>query len=515
MRSVSVASASDLAARAGAAVADLGGNAVDSAVAAVLVAMCTEPGIIAPGAGGFLTVRPSDGDPIVIDAYAEMPGRGLPQDRFGKGGTKIWMAYGGSMHTIVGYGSVATPGAFAGLGLAIERYGELPWPVILEPAIEAIEVGFALSAACAEYLTYAHDVIFGWDPSSHRAVHDDGGEPLREGDIVHIPELADTLRQIAREGPETIYTGELAKRIAQASEAAGGILTATDLAAYEPALRRPLHVELGQWDVATNPPPAIGGACLAAILLLVDREPISRWDEATVERLVRAQRAVFSYRGRRLDPAMSDRAAEAQELLDLAGVGDELAILSAPSTTHTSAVDSDGCACAITVSAGYGSGAMVPGTGFWLNNSLGEIELHASGFHSLKPGTRLLSNMAPTVATSSDGAVLSIGSAGADRITSAISSVLISLVRAGMTLEDAVNHPRLHAEVLNGSASIAYEEGISVHAIDGMAPRPFPPQSMYFGGVQAARWDPELGLSAAADPRRSGGTAVGGVDAGP
>ena len=127
MRRVEIASSSQISADAGASVADGGGNAVDAAVAAAMVSLCTEPGLVAPGAGAFITIWPPDGPPVVIDAYAEMPGRGAADDRFGTGGTEIFMEYGGGMRTIVGYGSVATPGAIAGLGAAVDGYGASPW----------------------------------------------------------------------------------------------------------------------------------------------------------------------------------------------------------------------------------------------------------------------------------------------------------------------------------------------------------------------------------------------------
>ena len=234
MRRVSIASGSQLSADAGAAVADEGGNAVDAAVAAVIVSMCTDPGIIAPGAGGFITIWPEDEDPVVIDAYAEMPGRGLPPERFGEGGREVWLEYGGGMHTIVGHGSVAVPGAFAGFGRAIERYGRLPWSKVVEPAIEAVDAGVPLSGAAAQYMAYAHVVIFGWDPESRRVVHDENGHPLGVGDVVHIPNLADTLRLIAAEGPQVMYTGELGHKIAAAVQEGGGVLTLSLIHISEP-----------------------------------------------------------------------------------------------------------------------------------------------------------------------------------------------------------------------------------------------------------------------------------------
>lgn len=509
MRRVSIASASRLAADAGAAVADAGGNAVDAAIGSAICSMVTEPGIIAPGAGGFITVWPSSGDPTVIDCYAEMPGRGLPPARFGRGGRKVELTYGGKTTTIVGYGSVATPGAFRGLRLAWERYGEAPWAELFGPAIAAVSNGFPLSSAAAEWLGHSHELIFGWDPPSYAVVHHESGRHLSAGDPVHVPDLAETLGLLAEEGVEPLYGGELAARIVAASDAHEGILTLRDFTEYKAIERTPIVVDIDSWSIATNAAPAVGGATMASILLLMRVLGFERWDASNVARLAEAQDAVREFRRGRLDD-LHDRGTEVARLLDLAAMGDMKGMLQAPSTTHTSSVDSDGVGCSITVSAGYGSGAMVPGTGMWLNNSLGEIELHGGGFHSLIPGTRLVSNMAPTVARSKDGAVLAIGSPGASRITTALSSVLLNFIHLGMSLTEAIEHPRLHAEMFNGVPTIAYEPGIDVSEVSGFETRRFPDISMYFGGVQAALWDPLAGFFDMADPRRDGAVAHGG-----
>jgi gamma-glutamyltranspeptidase/glutathione hydrolase len=514
MRRVSIASGSPLSAEAGADIADAGGNAVDAAVAAVLVSMCTDPGVIAPGGGGFLTIWPAGDEPVVIDAYAEMPGRGLARERFGAGGREIWMEYGGGTRTIVGPGSVAVPGALAGFGLAIERYGSLPWREILQPAVDAVAGGFPVSGAAAQYLAYAHEAVFGWDPDSHAVIHHPDGSPVAEGDVIRMPDLAATLTALAEEGPDLLYRGELGRLTARAVLEGGGILTEADLAAYTPVVRTPIVVGLDAWKVATNPPPAVGGACLAAMLLLMEDHEFHSWSAEEVDALVRVQRGVLGYRRRRLDPHDTDRAAEAEALLEMARMADLGGIISAPSTVHTSSVDSGGLGCAVTVSAGYGSGMMTPGTGFWLNNSLGEIELHPDGFHGVPTGTRLVSNMAPTVARGRDGSVLAIGSPGADRITTAISSVLLNFIHLGLSLSEAVAHPRLHTEVFEGRPTIACEPGLPVRPFDDLTVRRFPDKSMYFGGVQAALWDPDAGHYEAADPRRAGGTARGGTEHG-
>ncbi len=512
MRRVSIASSSQLAADAGAIVADAGGNAVDAGVAAALVSMCTEPGIIAPGSGGFLTIWEPDAEPIVIDCYAEMPGRGVeapPTE--GTGGMRIWLEYGGGVETVVGPGSVATPGALAGFGVAIDRFGNLPWSEVLTPTIDAVDRGFPMSPAAAQYLAYSHENIFGWDPESYAVVHDEHGQRKHAGDVVRLPKLANTFRALAAEGPDLLYRGELGKLMAEAVQAGGGLLTREDLEAYEPIVRTPILVDVDEWQVAVNPPPAVGGACLAAMLILLDDHPFGTWTAREVDHLARVQRAVLRFRNRRLDPATSDRAEEAVRLLEHAKVGDLGALMSSPSTVHTSAVDTDGRGCSITVSAGYGSGMMVPGTGMWLNNSLGELELHPEGFQHAEPGSRLVSNMAPTVARSDEGSVFSIGSPGADRITTAISTVLLNYIHLGMSLRDAVAHPRLHTEMFDGAPRIAHEPGLPVRPVDDMTPRRFPDISMYFGGVQATLWDPLAGLFEVADPRRTGGTARGGA----
>ena len=507
MRRVTIAAGSQLAADAGAAIADLGGNAVDAAIAAVITTMCTDPGIIAPGASGFLAVDPADGDAVIVDAYAEMPGREAPAHRFGEG-LRVSMDYGGGMETMVGYGSVATPGIYAGLEESWRRFGELPWKELFEPAIQAVGDGFPLSGAAAAYLTYAHEAVFGWDDESRHVLRHDDGSHLVEGDIVQVPDLADSLRLLAEEGAKALHGGDLGAAIADAVEAHGGLLGRADLAAYEPVVRRPVRFHLGGWEVDTNPPPAVGGSTMAAVALLAELKGFRGWTAEDVTILARVQRAVLDYRRARLidNDEIEDNAAR---LLDAARVGDLGSILSSPSTTHSSAADTDGNVCAITVSAGYGSGGMPPGTGFWLNNSLGELELHPAGYHGLAPGRRLVSNMAPTTARGRTAA-LAIGSAGADRITTALSSVLLDFLILGMSITEAVAHPRMHVEVFDGQPSIAHEPGIPVESIDGLEVRRFPDLSMYFGGVQAAITDRTAGLFSVADPRRDGGVARGG-----
>lgn len=503
-----IAAASDAATASGIAIADLGGNAVDAAVAAILTSMTTELGIVSPGAGGYITIWPPNAEPVVIDAYAEMPGRG----RTTKGAIdarRISMDYGGGMESIVGWGSVATPGAFKGFEMASKRYGKVPWAELFLPTIDLLRRGYELSQASGYYLTYAHDVIYGWDAETSPDYHRGDGSPLRSGDVVTNRRLADCFEDLSHEGADLLYRGDLGTALVRACTERGGLITIHDLEEYAAVVRPPARIGLHHWDIATNAPPAVGGITLSALLTLLETHHIAGWSAHEVARYAAAQDAVFSFRRHELD-GIGDRFAGGDAILEMAQRGDLSAIHRSPSTVHASAVDETGLACAITVSAGYGSGAVIPGTGFGLNNSLGEIELISEGLHVLPAGQRLLSNMAPTVARSPDGAALAIGSPGADRITSAIATVLMNYVVCGMNIGEAVDHPRLHAEVFDEVPTLAVEPGIDVSEVAGLAIRELPELSMYFGGVQVALLRADGSFTGASDPRRTGAVGVGG-----
>lgn len=514
MPEVGIATVSGIAAAGGARMAHEGGNAVDAAVAASLVAIITHPGMCSLGGGGYLTIWPPHGPPVTVDGGMEMPGRGQPPERFGAGGFPVHIEYAGGVDTVVGPGSVATPGAVAACGLALELFGRLPWSVVLEPAIESAEKGFPLPAASAEYLGYAHDRIFGWQDESAAALHDAEGDLRPAGAELRIEGLARTLRTLASGGPASFYRGEIARRTARAVQEGGGLLGERDLDAYRARVRPALPLTLDDWSLATNPPPAIGGVALAAMLELMGDRPRGEWTAADIARLVRTQETVLGYRRRHLD-ASDTREVAGERLLSRIRTGelDPELVSRAPgpssaSTLHTSTVDGAGLVCSATFSDGYGSGLMPPGSGFWLNNCLGEPELNARGFHGWRPGTRLPSNMAPTAGRSAAGAALAIGSPGADRITTAILQTLLAYVRLGLPLEEAVLHPRLHVEGTSDDVRVACEPGLPIDALDRPVRR-YERRSMFFGGVEAAVLGADGALELAADPRRTGGTAIG------
>ena len=502
---IAVASSCALAADAGARLSKVGGNAVDAALAGALVSAVTEPGVSSLGGGAFVMICPPDEAPILIDGHVEMPGRGLPGERLGGGRIDIWMEYGGGVSTTIGPGSVGTPGLLAAFDIASSHYGEVDWKRLFEPAHEYARDGFPLSQPSYDYLIHSGESVFGWDPPSYEALHDASGDLLARGAPVRVEGLADSIAVIADEGAAALYGGELGRLVVGGLSEGGGVLTMADLEAYEAVTHAPLHVTVDGWDIATTPMPSRGGAALAAMLILMEGHPKKGWDEDELKRLIRAQEVVFRHESE-LVGSFSDREVMARELLGAAR-GVLRAALESPSTVHTSAIDSDGLACSVTISAGYGSGAMPGGTGIWMNNCLGEIELSPEGYHALTPGTRLYSNMAPTIARRDDGAVLAIGSPGAGRIPTAMLLVLLYDLRLDLPLQEAVDSPRLHVVLEEDGLRVDYEEGLPVDKLD-VRQRRFD-RSMYFGGVAAVRLDPDGTFSLAADPRRSGSTALG------
>lgn len=481
---IGIAGPSEIAVRAGAEAAAEGGNAVDAAVAAALAALATEVAIVGLDAAAFVTAWAPGEQPLVIDGGIAMPGIDRPPERFGAGGRHVQLDYGGGMQTIVGYGSVGVGGAVAALGEISAARGRLPWEALVDPAARRVEQGFPLGLASHTWLGYSHREIFGWQPEAAAVIHDAAGRLRSPGDIIRIPGLHETLRALGRDGPGSFYTGRISEAIAACVDAGGGLMSMADRRAYRALHREPLQRAVDGWQIAMPPEPAVGGAALAAMLERMTTHPRLAWDAPAVAVLAQAQRDVFE----QMERLHGRRSA---------------------STIHVSALDAEGLGCAITASSGYGSGALVPGMGIWLNNCLGELELNPRGFHGMTPGERMASNMCPVVGRRGDGSALVLGSPGAERITTALLQVILNFMRLGTSLEEALAAPRLHLERADGGWRAAVEPGLPLSAV-GFPCREFDGLSMFFGGAGAVLREADGRLVAAADPRRQGAALVTG-----
>jgi len=494
-----------------------GGNAADAAVAAAAAVGVTEPLMSSVGGGGFAMVRPAGGDAELIDYYDVMPGKGLPPERFGSGGwseTRI-LKYGAGIRSTVGAASCAVPGALKGWETLLARHGRLSLREVLVPAARLARDGFLLCRTSGLWFAVAEEVLRLTEETKKNFYTSDarGERVYREGEEVRFPELADTLEAVGERGADHLYRGELGRCVSDYILGIGGIITRRDLEEYEAVVRDPLSVDYGGARIHTNGPPSAGGSTLAQMLkILADGD----LDSLSGERYTRLVAGAMRL-------ALADRATEYTDGAENAHVsrrltGDEYAAaqrrrilegFGSPHTTHLSCVDGSGLAVSITQSMGYGSGIVVPGTGIPMCNTLGEPELNPRGFHALTPGERLISSMSPTAVSSEEGGIVALGSPGASRIPTAILQTLMGVLDHGLPLAEAVRRPRFHSERLPEGSLLAYEAGSRAAETAAGYDRvlAYEGPDMYFGSVNAVRLTPDGELEAAADPRRSGGTA--------
>jgi gamma-glutamyltranspeptidase/glutathione hydrolase len=485
-----VAAGHPLTARAGADVLRAGGNAVDAAAAAMLASCVTEPLLTGLGAGGYLLVAPPGREPVLVDFFVEAPGRGAdPSHRSPL--LPVEISFGDAVQVFhVGAASCGVYGVPAGVDTVVQRYGTALLAELAAPAAALARAGVPVSRQQALMFSILAGILDSTPEARAHYLVD--GRPPREGDLLRDPELADTLDRLGAEGAAPFYTGDIGDAISDRVRHSGGTLTREDLAAYRVVEREPVQVAYRGRDVYTNPPPSAGGLLVAYALTLLAGTAGPPDDEA----LVRAMECAQQARTREFFAGLAAPDFASDFLASRLG-----------STTHISVLDADGWACAVTCSNGEGSGLVVSGTGIQVNNMMGEQDLSPHGFFGYPPGRRLPSMMAPTVVRRDGNAELVLGSAGSNRIRSALLQVVVNAIDRGMDAQPAVDAPRLHAE----DGLVYAEPGIDVDALTaaGHAVTRFRAKSLFFGGCQAVERHRGTGaLSGGGDPRRGGAVVV-------
>jgi len=499
MRGV-VAAGHPLSAEAGAGVLRQGGNAVDAAVCAVLASFAVESPLTGFGAGGHMMVHEA-GETTLVDFFVAAPGLdGIERTtelvpvpvRFDAETTQTFY---------VGPASCGVPGTAAGLAHALERFGTMPLGALIGPGVRLAREGAPVNrqqAYILEILGPIHEHMTGT-----RELYAPQGRRLGEGDVFAFPELAEALERYGEEGAEPFYKGEVASAISDFVVGHGGYIGPGDLASYEAVERKPIDTVFRGTEVLTNPPPSSGGILISYCLGLLERFGPS----SGPEQLVLAMEAANSRRDLAFAESLYE---EGMETSFLDPVGLDLAAADLlGSTTHISVLDADGNCASVTCSNGSGSGVLVPGTGVILNNMLGEEDLNPAGFHVIAPGRRVPSMMAPTVVLRDGEIVLALGSAGSNRIRSAILQTVVRAVEQGFPVDAAVAASRLHFE----QGIVQAEPGIDEAALTRIEKRGVPVArrpaiNLFFGGVQAVARDPRTGvLSGGGDPRRGGAVA--------
>jgi len=481
-----VAAGHELTAQAGANVLGAGGNAVDAAVAAMLTSFVAEPLLTGLGAGGYMLVGGAGQEPVLLDFFVAAPGLGHG-DRAASELVPINVSFGDAVQVFhVGAASCGTYGVPAGVCRAMELWGSMPLAELTAPAAQLARTGVALNAQQAYVAEILGDLLFSTPECESRWAP--GGRVLREGEVLIDEELAQALERLGGEGDRPFYEGDIAEAVCGWVADRGGRVGARDLANYRAVERRPVHVPYRGVEVLTNPPPSAGGTLLAYALALLARAD----GPPSIEQIVSVMEA-----------AQAERTPEFVEGLDDEGFLEVFLASRLGSTTHISVLDADGRACSVTSTNGEGSGVIVPGTGLHLNNIMGEQDLSPLGFHRQPPGRRMPSMMAPTLVLEGEEVGLVLGSAGSNRIRSALLQVIVGVVDHGHTVAEAVSAPRVHFE----DGLIYAEPGIDLATLEagGRQVARFGRPNLFFGGVQAVQRDRASGrVTGAGDPRRGG-----------
>jgi gamma-glutamyltranspeptidase / glutathione hydrolase len=501
MRGV-VAAGHPVTARAGADVLRAGGNAVDAAVAAVLMSWVAESPLTGPGAGGFMLVHTAGGEDHLLDFFVAAPGRGMTElDPVDLTPIDIHFSEDAVQRFNVGPSSCGAYGNPIGLGQALDRFGSVALGELTAGPARAAREGVDVVPMQAFLFEILSPIFRSTEECSE--LYAPRGELLREGDRFRFPELGDLLDRIGAEGPTFLYSGDVAGACSDWVLEHGGLLTRDDLSAYEVVERDPARVSYRGREVLTNPPPSSGGILIADALGILERLDRPHGPDVIAEVIASTNRARdeeflaglgqegYLERFLRKD-ALDNVATEVRSRLG--------------NTTHIAVLDADGGCATVTCSNGSCSGVVVPGTGMHLNNMLGEQDLNPLGYHRHEPGARVPSMMAPTMALRDGRPEVALGSAGSNRIRSAILQTLLAVMDHGLPAEAAVARARIHVEGREVEAEPGVEESaLAQLELGGWTVRRWSEQNLFFGGVQAVARNPQSGeLSGGGDPRRGG-----------
>ncbi len=468
-----VVSADELASKVGVQILKIGGNAVDAAVAVGFALAVTYPQAGNIGGGGYMVIHFKNGKNTTIDYRETAPLKSSKNMFLDKKGNYI------PELSLEGITSVSVPGSVAGLIYALQHYGKLPLSTVIQPAIDIAQKGFLLDSVTAEDFQL-HMERFKKYPSSLK-VFSKNGEPYKKGDLFIQKDLAKTLTLIKDKGNAGFYSGETAALIIKQVKSMGGYISAKDLEEYKPVEREPVIGNYRGYKIVSMGPSSSGGVALIEMLNILTNYDFKPADYGTAEyihKLVEAMKFAYADRSKYLgDPAFYkvpvDLLTSAKYAKKLFG---KITNKSTPSgeihagldelpresneTTHYSVYDSDGNAVSVTttINSWFGSGIIVDGAGFLLNNEMDDFSakpgvpnqfgLVGSEANSIQPEKRMLSSMTPTIVLKNDKPFLILGSPGGSTIITSVLQVILNTLDFHMTLQKAISSPRIHHQWL-------------------------------------------------------------------
>lgn len=532
-----VAAQSRVAAEIGAAVLADGGNAIDAAVATGFALAVTLPRAGNLGGGGFMLVYLADEDRTVAIDYREMAPAAASRDMFlGEDGEVDNRAARLSLR------AAGVPGTVAGLYHAHQRYGKLPWRRLVAPAIELAR-GMVVTEDLASSVARARNRLE-QDPDAMALFFKSDGSEWQPGEVIRNPDLARTLRDVAKKGRDGFYKGRVAQLIADDMQANGGLITQADLESYKVVEREAVRGSYRGYEIVSMPPPSSGGVHVVQMLNILEQFPMGDFESGsalTLHVMAEAMRQAYADRSQHLgDPDYYDVPIEwltsesyAKEIAE--GISLESARTSSsvypgkvpapesPDTTHYSVMDSAGNAVAntYTLNFSFGSGKAIAGAGFLINNEMDDFSAkpgspNAFGLlggeaNAIEAGKRPLSSMTPTLVFKDGKPLIALGSPGGSRIITSVLQPIVNVIDFKMNLADAVSAPRIHHQWYPDTIFI--ESGFSPDtlALLGALGHNVSRTPFSMGSVQAVMRTDD-GFAGAADPRRPDAGAYGPED---
>ena len=474
-----VVSSHYLASEAGSEILQKGGNAVDAAVATAFALAVTLPSAGNIGGGGFLVYHGADGEVTTFNFREKAPLAATERMYLNENGE----VRDNSNH--VGLLAVGVPGTVAGMWMAHQRLGRLPWEALVEPAIRLAEDGMPSTWAMQGWLESLPGRVGPLYDGTRDAFLKNGAELYEPGETFRQPDLAETLRRIQRDGHDGFYGGETAKLLAGFMAEHGGLITEEDLARYEAEEAPAIRGSYRGYDIYSMPPPSSGGVALVEMLNILegyDLAEVGHNSALYLHLLTESMRRAYADRALYLgDPNFNqdmpigrltskEYASQLRSSIDvnLASESDSSAFNGAflsesEATTHYSVVDGEGSAVAVTYTLeyGYGSSIVVPGAGFLLNNELGDFNAVPGRTNSrgsigtppnlVAPEKRPLSSMTPTIVARDGRPVVAIGSPGGRTIINTTLQVVLNVIDHGMAGPNfgrAIESPRIHHQWL-------------------------------------------------------------------
>ena len=468
-----VSSVSRLASEAGVEALKQGGNAIDAAVATAFVLAVTWPSAGNIGGGGFLVYHGEDGDATTYDFREKAPLAATERMYLGLDGTVV----NNSNH--IGILAVGVPGTVAGLYKAHQDRGSLPWADLLAPAVQLASEGIPITYALQSGFSRNRRRFAGYPASAAKFSRQDGS-PYELGDTWVQPDLAHTLELIQEQGRDGFYRGENAQRLAEFMAANGGIITTQDLAKYEAIEREPIRGSYRGYDIVSMPPPSSGGGVLVEMLNILEGFDLKAMGHNSAQYLhvvTESMRRAYADRAEFLgDPDFNegmplarlmdkDYAAKLRETIDMNRKSESnpekfANIYESEETTHFSIVDKDGnmVSMTYTLEFGYGSGIVVAGGGYLLNNEMGDFNavpgvtntrgLIGTAPNLVAPEKRMLSSMTPTIVAQDGKPVFAVGSPGGKTIINTTLQLILNVIDHGFNIAESVEAGRIHHQWL-------------------------------------------------------------------